>query len=791
MFQHLGRGAKYGYYWQMIDSKRITTWYPTSNIPEPPPDKEGHLYFGIHGTAEIPQRIHPDTGKLRAPHTIRAIITDVAAVNCLFAEFDAKDFDGGKESALEVIERAPLPPSVVIDSGGGFHCYWLLDQPQIVTDNNRETLAHLQARWVEYVHSDPAAKDLARVLRVPGSLNRKYDPPRPVTFARFDLGIQYTLAQLEECLPAPQIQASAKGLDHPALVSSCSPQDTAHYWITRAHVQVGVQGSQNGAAVWLACQLRDAGLDPVQVESSVWQFLSGLPERRAGDPWTEADAERITGSIFTRPSREPAKRNGSPEPVEWVPEPDFPPIEEIIADLNMQPVPEPLPLKARSKPDGLAPELPPHASPDRELAKTTGRWLDIYTDYAMKVSPMTPRPFHETAALFLVSVVIARRIKVSMAYGDVFPNLFIAWLAPTTLYKKTTGLNIPRRILLRDFPHLLTPQDFTTESFISDLAGQEPFNLDSASAAEQEAWRKERDFSAQRGLVLDEFSGLLAGAGKDYNGGLLEAMLHFSDCDPLFVRSTRSQGRVAVRNSYLSFLGASTPAAVGRHFTQERLWSMGWWPRFIIITPGDRPEWQEPEPTTEPAEISTTLKRLYRRLPAAEWPNDHPVISATIEPRAHQVWQKYNRACQEELLTDDLNGLLWGAYGRLPTQALKTALIFAALEWADNQPAPQIEPQHMARAIVLAEVWRESLHRALEQTTVNEYSRFTERLLRIVSQSGSDGITFRDITRAMRDKTPTEITTQLEEMMRAQQIEKFSRKPQGSGRPSECYRILA
>lgn len=33
MFQHLGRGAKYGYYWQMIDSKRITTWYPTSNIP--------------------------------------------------------------------------------------------------------------------------------------------------------------------------------------------------------------------------------------------------------------------------------------------------------------------------------------------------------------------------------------------------------------------------------------------------------------------------------------------------------------------------------------------------------------------------------------------------------------------------------------------------------------------------------------------------------------------------------------------------------------------------------------
>lgn len=793
LLNHLGRGAKCGYYWQINGNKKGTTWYETDNVPAPPPDLEGHLYFGIHGTAAIPQRVHPDTGKPRDPHAIRAILTDVAAVNCLFAEFDAKDFAGDKEAAFNEIEKCPLPPSVVIDSGGGYHCYWLLDQPQIVTDSNRGELARLQARWAGFVHGDPASKDLARVLRVPGSVNRKYDPPRPVTFVRGSMETQYTLDQLKACLPASLVPAPVPVVisGRPGAANPSTPQETGDYWVSRAYTQVSQQGSQNGAAVWLACQLRDAGMEQVQVVQYIWQFLSSLPELRAGDPWTVADASRITDSIFNRPPREPAGRNSMPEIRTIPPEPEFPPIEDIIADFDLHIHSTTAQPKVTAQAGFLAPELPAHARSNLQIAQLAGHFPDLYTDFALKVSPMTPRSFHETSALFLASVVIARRVKIPMPYDDIYPNLSIAWLAPTTLYKKTTGLNIPRRLLLRDFPHLLTPQDFTTESFISDLAGQEPFNLSSASSAEQEAWRKERDFAAQRGLVLDEFSGLLAGAGKDYNGGLLEAMLHFSDCDPLFVRSTRSQGRVVVRNSYLSFLGASTPAAVGRHFTQERLWSMGWWPRFIIMTPDSRPEWQDPQPTPEPPEISAALKRLNSRLPAAQWPNELPVISATIAPEAHRSWQAYNRACQEELLTDDLNGLLWGAYGRLPTHALKTALILAALDWEEDKSAPHIELRHMARAIVFAESWRESVHRALEQSNDNEYSRLAERLLYIISKSGSEGISFRDITRSMRDKVPTDIAAQLEQLLRAQLIEKFSRKPQGSGRPSECYRIIA
>jgi len=47
------------------------------------------------------------------------------------------------------------------------------------------------------------------------------------------------------------------------------------------------------------------------------------------------------------------------------------------------------------------PDLPEAARLDPELSAGAGAWVDLYCDYAMAVSPMTPRSFHESAALWL------------------------------------------------------------------------------------------------------------------------------------------------------------------------------------------------------------------------------------------------------------------------------------------------------------------------------------------------------------------------------------------------------
>lgn len=53
---------------------------------------------------------------------------------------------------------------------------------------------------------------------------------------------------------------------------------------------------------------------------------------------------------------------------------------------------------------------------------------------------------------------------------------------------------------------------------------------------------------------------------------------------------------------------------------------------------------------------------------------------------------------------------LWGTYGRLPTAALKVAIILAALDWDGTGHAPTIGPAHWYRGQLIAENWREGAH---------------------------------------------------------------------------------
>jgi len=82
---------------------------------------------------------------------------------------------------------------------------------------------------------------------------------------------------------------------------------------------------------------------------------------------------------------------------------------------------------------------------------------------------------------------------------DVYPNLFIVWLATPLFGPRTTALDVARKLARRVFPHLLAPQDTTIESFLADLAGTQPLNFDALPKDDQDLWRAERNFSAQRG----------------------------------------------------------------------------------------------------------------------------------------------------------------------------------------------------------------------------------------------------------------------------------------------------
>lgn len=174
LVKHCHRGGSFGMFWQS-QGKR-STWYEIGKPAKMP--LTPNTYFGINPSACIPTT--NSAGQSAAPEYIATQNNYIAAVNCFFAEFDAKDF-GGKEQTHEHVQGLHVSPSVVIDSGGGYHTYWLFDQPVMIADDvTRAIMIQAQMDWVMWMGGDKGARDLRRVLRVPGTMNIKYDPYREV-----------------------------------------------------------------------------------------------------------------------------------------------------------------------------------------------------------------------------------------------------------------------------------------------------------------------------------------------------------------------------------------------------------------------------------------------------------------------------------------------------------------------------------------------------------------------------------------------------------------------------------
>lgn len=123
------------------------------------------------------------------PRTGRGGTADhvVDAVNVVWADIDAKAMPGergiidGKQEAWIRLTRMDTPPTIIVDSGNGYHGYWML----------REPIAWRQAEAIMRGIADEIGADRVydkpRILRVPGTHNHK-DPenPIPVRLVKFD-----------------------------------------------------------------------------------------------------------------------------------------------------------------------------------------------------------------------------------------------------------------------------------------------------------------------------------------------------------------------------------------------------------------------------------------------------------------------------------------------------------------------------------------------------------------------------------------------------------------------------
>lgn len=248
-----------------------------------------------------------------------------------------------------------------------------------------------------------------------------------------------------------------------------------------------------------------------------------------------------------------------------------------------------------------------------------------------------------------------------------------------------------------------------------------------------------------------------------------------------------------IRNSYLSILGASTAAAMSQHITKPLLWDMGFWPRFGIVTPGKRkPEWIEPRAAHEPRAIENGLRAIAERLPEPHWPQSTDALMATMSDDAQALFNVYNKRMSFEELVEDhaVDNRLKGFYGRLPTHAVKVALILSSLEWNQDRDRPRIEIDHLREAIGIVEDWRAGAHDALIVAGETEQDRWERQILSAIAKSGANGISARDIKNNVRGIHPDALLQVIEQLIRYQQVEEITVKATGAGRPTKRFKTI-
>ena len=125
----------------------------------------------------------------------------------LWADIDCYKLSVAKDETIAALRSCPLPPTVIVDSGGGLHPYWLFLEPLDVRfapavgkrDTIKEDVDGALKQLAGVFAGDTASCDITRILRLVGTHNSKTGELRPVTMIEAS-GKRYDLGDLQDML---------------------------------------------------------------------------------------------------------------------------------------------------------------------------------------------------------------------------------------------------------------------------------------------------------------------------------------------------------------------------------------------------------------------------------------------------------------------------------------------------------------------------------------------------------------------------------------------------------------
>ena len=251
-------------------------------------------------------------------------LVDCGYLRVLFIDLDFKAIS--EDEARALLATCPFPPTMVVFTGAGLHVYWALDEPLDLTTKAIHAKQVLLA-LAKKLGGDTASATPERILRVPGTLNHKYDPPQLAVLESYS-ETSYPLASILEWLgPLPIIKEPALLAPYKHNMEVSERIAKAKKWLSTC--PPAVQGNGGDDATYKACcrVTRGHDLNEDQAFTALIDWNA-----RCEPPWIEDDLRgkirnaiaHATGQrgedLASRPSRQLTLTKASQiqiAPVHW------------------------------------------------------------------------------------------------------------------------------------------------------------------------------------------------------------------------------------------------------------------------------------------------------------------------------------------------------------------------------------------------------------------------------------------------------------------------------------------
>jgi hypothetical protein len=94
----------------------------------------------------------------------------------IHCDIDFKNIDKPPAEIRRIVDQTALPASIIVESGGGLHCYWLFREGLEATEDNVARAESLMHALADHLAGDHAVAHSACLMRLPGTWNNKREP---------------------------------------------------------------------------------------------------------------------------------------------------------------------------------------------------------------------------------------------------------------------------------------------------------------------------------------------------------------------------------------------------------------------------------------------------------------------------------------------------------------------------------------------------------------------------------------------------------------------------------------